>query len=185
MYYSLAKISFGTAKNEPLKVWRWFNSFSHSPPNFYGGVEGRAVPAAPRVRDARRHLRRGPRRARARDDPDGHWGCISKIGKIISKYFAKNSNFWRARSRLYQNEFLQVNMRILHVNTGPRTSDRLFLECCSRSAETTYETSKRLRRWCDSYVTRIIPTHTTIFQVITHLQFKSRFSKAWHADSRL
>ena len=28
----LAKIGFDTAENEPLKVWRWFISFIHSPP---------------------------------------------------------------------------------------------------------------------------------------------------------
>ena len=32
---------------------------------------------------------------------------VSKIGKIVAKF----ANFWRARSRLYQNEILQENLR--------------------------------------------------------------------------
>ena len=35
---------------------------------------------------------------------------VSKIGKI-SNFLQKFANFWRARSRLYQNEILQENMR--------------------------------------------------------------------------
>ena len=35
---------------------------------------------------------------------------ISKIGKILQLIFF--ANFWRARSRLYQNEILQENMRL-------------------------------------------------------------------------
>ena len=35
---------------------------------------------------------------------------VSKIGKFC-KIFAIFANFWRARSRLYQNEILQENMR--------------------------------------------------------------------------
>ena len=35
---------------------------------------------------------------------------VSKIGKISK--FLIFANFWRARSRLYQNEILQENMRL-------------------------------------------------------------------------
>ena len=36
---------------------------------------------------------------------------VSTIGKFC-RMFAKFANFWRARSRLYQNEILQENMRL-------------------------------------------------------------------------
>ena len=36
---------------------------------------------------------------------------VSKIGKN-QQFFTNFANFWRARSRLYQNEFLQENMRL-------------------------------------------------------------------------
>ena len=36
---------------------------------------------------------------------------LSKIGNFAI-FFAKFANFWRARSRLYQNEILQENMRL-------------------------------------------------------------------------
>ena len=39
------------------------------------------------------------------------WVRVSKIGKFC-RIFAKFANFWRARSRLYQNEILQENMRL-------------------------------------------------------------------------
>ena len=37
---------------------------------------------------------------------------LSKIGKISVFFSAKFAIFWRARSRLYQNEILQENMRL-------------------------------------------------------------------------
>ena len=47
-------------------------------------------------------------RARFRSPAGCPQNCkISKIGK-----FWQNSNFWQARSRLYQNEILQENMRL-------------------------------------------------------------------------
>ena len=38
-------------------------------------------------------------------------GKVSKIGKISNFFLQNFANFWRARSRLYQNEILQENMR--------------------------------------------------------------------------
>ena len=37
--YVVAKVGVDTPENEPLKVWRWFNSFIHSPPS--GRRDGR------------------------------------------------------------------------------------------------------------------------------------------------
>ena len=36
---------------------------------------------------------------------------LAKSAKILCKIFANFANFWRARSRLYQNEILQENTR--------------------------------------------------------------------------
>ena len=48
--------------------------------------------------------------------PEGNLACckISNFGSCkISNFFLQNfANFWRARSRLYQNEILQENMRL-------------------------------------------------------------------------
>ena len=62
--------------------------------------------AAPRRRS--RGARRPGRRATRRPSAGARCHLTSKIGKI-GKLFA---NFWRARSRLYQNEKLQENMRL-------------------------------------------------------------------------
>ena len=63
------------------------------------GADARGPAARPRARLRRARLRGG-----------GHISKISKTNNFILQNFA---NFWRARSRLYQNELLQVNMRLI------------------------------------------------------------------------
>ena len=58
------------------------------------------------VQDHGRGLQRLEQRARAHEDPRQE---LHRAGRRSSVNFA---NFWRARSRLYQNEILQENMRL-------------------------------------------------------------------------
>ena len=64
-----------------------------------GAVLERTRPGEGRVPDAAGALRLGGQ---------GQGVRVSKIGKILQNF----ANFWRARSRLYQNEILQQNMRL-------------------------------------------------------------------------
>ena len=84
----------------------------------------RALQSLPALREPRspRWARSGPRWTRRTRPPrptSGRSGPglvgagglgvrVSKIGKILQNF----ANFWQARSRLYQNEILQENMRL-------------------------------------------------------------------------
>ena len=59
---------------------------------------------------ARRAEGRPPGRPLQRDST-GEGGSIGKIGNFFCKILRIFANFWRARSRLYQSEILQENMR--------------------------------------------------------------------------
>ena len=68
----------------------------------------RARPSPPRGRPppraARRPRRKRPREVRRQGDTRVRGSGSAKLAKL--------ANFWRARSRLYQNEILQENMRL-------------------------------------------------------------------------
>ena len=72
------------------------------------------LPAARRAR-AGRNAR--PARGR-RQPPAAQLGNVSKPSKV--KILQKIANFWRARSRLYQNEILRENMRLTAFSSSIR-----------------------------------------------------------------
>ena len=104
--YLLAKFDFDTAENEPCKVCRIPWRRAHDGSSRRGGRRASA--------------RRGSRAAR-------RWPSCTTSGPFFKNAFSKNAfsknafsknaffenfaKFCRARSRLYQNEFLQVNTR--------------------------------------------------------------------------
>ena len=74
-------------------------------------LKGR-VPLAPVISPHRRASQpAAPRRAQQYSHPAKRF-LRELAGSKISKIFQKSANFWRARSRLYQNEILQENMRL-------------------------------------------------------------------------
>ena len=96
--YFLAKFRFDTAENEPAKnLQNFFKICQFSRPRARGELRRRN--AAFKAEESTAEL---PRRALGARGP-----ATLRIGN-----FANFANFWRARSRLYQNEFLQENMRL-------------------------------------------------------------------------
>ena len=90
--YVLAKFRFDTAENEPAKKVAKFANFPR--------------PATISARTQPRRQSASPRRPRSR----GAQAFSKQFAKLA--FFLQNfANFWRARSRLYQNEILQENMR--------------------------------------------------------------------------
>ena len=75
--------------------FEWFEWFGPSPIEPFNSVPDPEVPELLAELVVGRAARASP---------------ISKIGNFC-KIFPKFANFWRARSRLYQNEILQENMR--------------------------------------------------------------------------
>ena len=96
--YSLAKIGTDTAENEL--------NFAEILP-----AETPLPAVAPSGAAPRRGARAGvPRRRGARAGVSGFFFTVC-FAKFCKKKFVF-ANFWRARSRLYQNEILQENMRL-------------------------------------------------------------------------
>ena len=96
--YFLAKIGADKAENE--------RNFAES------------LPRTPRSRGPSRGARRRRGGAAARAGPRAHRPSARRkprnwqICNIIAKFLQNSVNFWKARSRLYQNEILQENMRL-------------------------------------------------------------------------
>ena len=97
--YFLAKFRFDTAENEPAKDLQNFAKFV----NF----------ADPNPRSAAEAGRRtAPLRMRCRRLKNAFLkNAFSKNAFSKHVFFENFANFWRTRSRLYQNEILQENMR--------------------------------------------------------------------------
>ena len=89
--YLLAKFGFDTGENEPCKISRPRRAGSAL------GSSGSAVAHGPFLRCVRRLGNLWP-----------FLQILQKICKILQIF----ANFWRARTRLYQNEILQENMRL-------------------------------------------------------------------------
>ena len=105
--YFIAKFGFGTAENEPCQVWPIESPLRE-------GV-GRQVPGTGNVGRAAGPFE-GSREGRSSRVPaiclflcDDSGSRARVIDWQICKCF---TNFWRTRSRLYQNEILQENMRL-------------------------------------------------------------------------
>ena len=97
--YFLAKIRADTAENE-----QHFTEICHFADQL---PSGRSTPStsAPRA----------PRTRRARSSRSTPWARSKiSVGRLANlAFFLQNvAHFWRARSRLYQNEILQENMRL-------------------------------------------------------------------------
>ena len=97
--YLLAKIGADTAENE--------RNFAQNLPKLATTVR----PRPPRWRRWRRRPPGPPARPRRPSQP-GLGGRVKKLGLAKLGKLAKFCKFWRARSRLYQNEILQENMRL-------------------------------------------------------------------------
>ena len=106
----LAKIRFDTAENEPAKNLQNFANFADSLRGGDHGLERRRGAAPAGVRPAAGGGRVDGR-GRGLDDLRYVRVRVSKISKI-GKFLQNFVNFWRARSRLYQNEIFQENMRL-------------------------------------------------------------------------
>ena len=100
--YFLANFRFDTAENEPAKNLQKLLIFPIL-------LTLTPYPEGPDLA-ARVSLRPSAASSRASMPSTPSFAAVSKIGKFC-KMFAKFANFWRARSRLYQNEILQENMR--------------------------------------------------------------------------
>ena len=100
--YFLAKFRFDTAENEPAKKFQNFRKMHFRKMHFQKMHVG-ADPAS-----------HAPRRLAVLP---GDFSAMVPILAFFENAFFENAffenfaNFWRARSRLYQNEILQENMR--------------------------------------------------------------------------
>ena len=101
--YFLAKIGTDTAENE-----QHIAEILMHPAAGPASTGWRRSPSSPTT-SARRRTRAESRTT----TPGGaQRRRVSKISKLNGKFCNFVANFWRARARLYQNEFLQENMRL-------------------------------------------------------------------------
>jgi len=94
--YLLAKIGADTAENEQhfAEIWPKTGNYPHDPAgrsSSFGSTEGRRTSSG---------------------EPSALERLVQPNAAVTSAPQQTFANFWRARSRLYQNEILQENMRL-------------------------------------------------------------------------
>ena len=105
--YFLAKFRFDTAENEPAKNLQIFANLLQILPDL-------AVSKALSLKQPAWRRAPGPRHVlRVVDDLERRNAVRFLISKALQMFANQMfANFWRARSRLYQNAILQENMRL-------------------------------------------------------------------------